>query len=147
MAAITSNKVGTGYRRSASAQANTGQTDWIEVPKWARYADIILDITAVAGTTPILTPTILAADPITKDDANVVSIGTLTTPPTAASTHRIVIGPGVTGIADDLAMAAAADSTVSINTVLPDLLGIQLTMDRTTGDETYTYTLNVSFRR
>lgn len=147
MAAITKNQVGSGFRRAGTAQADTGQTDWIERPQWATKMVWTLDITAVAGTTPILTPALLAADPITADDANVIAMATFTTPPTAAGTHVMEFGPGTTGIADDLALAATGDSKAAVNVDLPDLIGVQLTLDRTTGNETYTYTLNVSFHR
>jgi hypothetical protein len=137
--------------RQASAQANTGQTDWVAVPPWAVDALIFLNITAVAGTTPIVTPDLLAADPVSKDDAHAVSLvadaGTgFTTPPTAAGQHLIIVGPGVTGIANDIAMAATGDSTTYINAALPALLGVKLALDRGTADETYTYNLSVQFR-
>lgn len=139
--------VGSGYKtvRTGAAQANTGQTDWIAVPPWALFAEVLLNITAVAGTTPIATPAFLAANPATLDDGDAVQIhADITTPPTAASFHRIVIGPGVGG-SDDVALAAAADSEAEINAVLPSILGVRLTLDRGTGDETYTYTLAVRF--
>lgn len=149
MAAITPIAFEGAYKvvRTGTAQANTGQTDWINTPAWAKYCDIILNITAVAGTTPIITPDILLADPVARDDGQVMSLGTLGTPPTAAGTHRISIGPGLTGIADDVTMAATGDSAVSINALLPSLMGITLTLDRGTGDETYTYTLAVRFTK
>ena len=151
MAAITVSSAANsrGLRRSGSAQANTGQTDWIDVPQWAKYLDLILSLTAVAGTTPIADPSLLAADPITRDDSNALVIAAFTTPPTTAGVvARVVVGPGLegTGGAADLALAAAADSTAFVNTLLPALLGIRLTLDRTTGDETYTYDLTATFR-
>lgn len=133
--------------RSGSAQANTGQTDWINVPAWALWCEVYLNITAVAGTSPIVTPSFLAADPVTRDDSDAVQIhADITTPPTAASTHRILIGPGL-GSSDDVALAAAADSQAQINTPLPPLMGFKLLLDRGTGDETYTYTYSVKFGR
>ena len=151
MAAITlsSSATATGLRRSATAQANTGQTDWLRVPSWAKYLDLILSLTAVAGTTPIADPSLLAADPITMDDANALVIAAFTTPPTTAGVvARVVLGPGLEGSggAADLALAAAADSTAFVNTILPAVLGVRLTLDRTTGDETYTYDLTATFR-
>lgn len=132
--------------RNATAQADTGQTDWFLIPDYAKYLEIILNITAVAGTTPVLTSDIKVADPQALDDGSVMSLGTIGTAPTAAGTHRMVVGPGVTGIADDLTQAATGDSAVHINTVLSPLMGYTLTLDRTTGDETYTYTVAVKFR-
>jgi hypothetical protein len=124
--------------RTGTAQANVGQTDWVAIPAFATDAVISLDITAVAGTTP--GPTTLSlktASPKTLNDTNtsVLSAGSA-----IASTgyQEIVIGPGVTGIAD-----AGAATRVTVNTVLPDLLGLSLLLSRADGDETYTYTLAI----
>lgn len=141
--------VGTGYKviRTGAAQANTGQTDWVAVPSWALWAEVLYNITAVAGTTPILTPSFLAADPSTLDDGDTAQIhADITSPPTAASFHRIVIGPGVGGT-DDVALAAAADSEAEINASLPTILGVKTLLDRGTGDETYSYTVKIRFGR
>jgi hypothetical protein len=137
---------GTSFRRTGTAQADTGQTDWFNVPQWAKYMEVILNITAVAGTTPIATPDIKVGDPVARDDGSVMSLGTLGTPPTAAGTHRIVVGPGVTGIADDVTLAATGDSAAHINTILSPLMGVTLTLDRAEANETYTYSLSVQFR-
>lgn len=150
MAAITPTTVNSEFVvvRQATAQATTGQTDWLAVPAFATHALVFLNITAMAGTTPILTPSCLAADPVSKDDTFVIRIGEAAayTGITAANQYVIQIGPGVTGIADDATNSATADSYLSINAILPTLMGIQITNDRTTGDETYTYNLSVQFR-
>jgi hypothetical protein len=133
--------------RSGSAQANTGQTDWIAVPPWALFAEVTINITAVAGTTPVLTPAFFGCDPTTLDDTDTYPLhAAITSPPTAASTHRILIGPGL-GDTSDVALAAAADSQAQINTPLPPVLGVQITLDRAEANETYTYTVAVKFRR
>lgn len=134
--------------RSVSAQATTGQTDWLYPPQWAKYALVYLNVTAVAGTTPILTPSFLAADPVSKDDTFVVNVAehTALTGITAAAQYVFQLGPGVTGIADDVTNAAAADSYVSLNVVLPMLLGVKILNDRTSADETYTYNLSIHYR-
>lgn len=134
--------------RNVAAQADIGQTDWISVPQWALYAICFLNLTAVAGTTPELTPSFLALDPVSRDDTHVVQIhGNFTSVPiTAAAQSVITIGPGVTGIADDLALAATGDSTGFVGSVLPPILGVKLLLDRTSGTETYTYTLAMAFR-
>lgn len=145
----TVSPTGSQYRRAGTAQANTGQTDWIVVPDWARYADIILNVTAVAGTTPAITPDLLAADPVALDDGSVASIvadaGNFTTAVTDVGTHRIQVGPGVSGIADDVTLAATGDSSARVNALLPAILGVRLTLDRGDANETYTYTLTVRF--
>lgn len=146
MAAITT--VGNPFRRSVSAQATTGQTDWIDVPSWAKYAQVIFSLSAVAGNTPISTLSLLVAEPIARDDSRVIALAEHTglTGLTAAADLVVDIGPGVTGIANDVTNSASADSYVTLNAVLPAVLGVKIVNDRTTGDETYTYNLSVTFR-
>jgi hypothetical protein len=257
MAAVTTVGVnGSAYRRSGAAQADSGQTDWMAVPSWAKYARVALVPTAMAGTTPIWTLSLwgltMAGDDetyasklaehaaltgITAVGVNEVQTLTLTagiatetfkltngtesaavTLPTGgyanvtaaqiktalltigkwssktadiavvkstndyaitfsgslgrtdigdttvtsktgaadgsvAETTKGVpgsvliadIGPSMTGIANDVTNSATADSYVSLNALLPPLLGVRLDLDRTTGNETYTYTLTVTF--
>ena len=150
MAAITATTVPGGFHviRQASAQATTGQTDWLKLPQWANYAQVFLNVTATAGTTPILTPSFLVADPVSQDDSHVVNLAehAAFTGITGAAQYVFQMGPGVTGIADDVTNAAAADSFVSLNVVLPLFLGVRILNDRTTGDETYTYNLSIWLR-
>ncbi len=131
--------------RTGAAQADTGQTDWLKVPGWARYVQFILNVTAVAGNTPILTTTLKFLTPRVFDDGSSADLA-FTTPPTAAGTHVIDVGPGVTGIADDVVQAATGDSLSSVNKILPRIIGYGLALDRTSADETYTYTLTASWR-
>ena len=149
MAAITTTAFPGTYKviRNVAAQATTGQTDWIAVPGWALFAEIEVDISATAGTTPTLTPSLLAGNPLQMDDADAVQIhGNFTTPPTAASRNIIYVGPGVAP-ADDLALSATGFGSAFVNTPLPSLLGVRITNDRADGNETYTYTVSVKFRR
>jgi hypothetical protein len=133
--------------RNATAQANTGQTDWVPVPDWAIYAEVYLNVSAVAGTTPILTPSFLAVDPVTYDDTYSVQLhAAFTTPPTAASFNVIYLGPGVSP-ADDVALSATSTGFGSVNIPLPVMLGCKLLLDRGSADETYTYTYALKFRR
>ena len=149
MAAITATAARIGHNtiRSASAQATVGQTDWVFVPKNAKYATVFLNVTATAGSTPQLTPSFLAADPVALDDGSVVNIGehAAFTAITGAAQYVFELGPGVTGIANDVTNAAAADSYVALNVVLPTLMGFKLLNDRADGNETYTYNLSVRF--
>lgn len=147
MAAITPVTFTGSYSvlRNATAQANTGQTDWINRPAWAKYLLLYYNLTAVAGTTPEMTPSLLQADPVLRDDASATTLATFTLMSAAADGY-IQIGPGVTGIADDVTTAATGDGVASVNLVLPALIGVKLLLDRTTGDETYTYTLAAEFR-
>ncbi len=135
--------------RSATAQADTGQTDWIDVPLGAHYAQVYFNLTDVGvSTTPILLPSVFMADPIARNDTYKVKIAehAALTASTAANMVVFNIGPGVTGIADDTTVSATAVSVVSLNTILPWLMGFTVLLDRTTGDEVYTYTISVIFR-
>lgn len=150
MAAITTvvtGNPGPKRIRTAAAQATTGQTDWVAVPRGAKGATIWVNITANAGATPSTTISVLTTDPITRDDSYTVNVAehTSLTAITAASMLVIDIGPGVTGIADDVTNAAAASSYVKINAHLPPILGIKVLNDRGDGNETYTYTVTVAF--
>lgn len=159
-------RVGRTHRvRTATAQATVGQTDWIKVPTWAEFCRITIDLTAVAGVTPIHTPTLLtvsnagnahkadnvsaiAATDTPPTDTAVVQFGgaVLTSGYTAAGTSVISVGPGITGIANDVALGTSGVNQASINDVLPDILGISIVNDRADGNETYTYTVDVLFR-
>lgn len=152
MAVITPVSVGRdgsgGVIRTQTAQGTTGQTDWIQVPDWARYATVEYNLTSVgASTTPTVDLTLLAPS-ITAplDDAvtfNLNTGGTAFTQITAAASLLITIGPDVLY---DATTAASGASGASINAVLPPVLGIKLLQDRGTGDEVYTYTLAIRFR-
>lgn len=151
MADISSSVVGTKrihhFKRSATAQANTGQTDYVAVPQWARFAKIVFNLTAVAGNTPTAVLSIQETDPIALDstyNANLKGYTAFTTI-TAAAQLVVDVGPGVTGIADDVTTAATGTSHATINGLLPNVLALSLVLDRTTGDETYTYNLTVTF--
>lgn len=148
MAAIRPTSVAVrNYRvRSVTAQASTGQTDWVKVPRWAKFVRVLTNVTATAGTTPICTTSLLTADPITADDTNTAILGTAVTGGiTSTGLFVIEYGPGITGIADVVAEAVSGGSTAHMNGVLPQLLGIKVLNDRTTGNETYTYTVTVEF--
>ena len=247
------------YTRTGTAQADTGQTDWLAVPSWAKYAHVRLDITALAGTTPVLTPALYglskagqdeesrwkiaehsaftglttarvnevqtlsltagdAADTFkltfnthessavtlpaggyanttaaqikaalltisdwTGDTANIAvvktvndyaitfsgrlgrtNVGAITvTSATGTAAGSVAettagvpgagfsanIGPSITGIADDVTNSASAESVVNLNAVLPPIIGIELVLDRTSANETYTYTYTIRFSK
>ncbi len=152
MATITPTEVTSrGYRvRSATAQASTGQTDWIRVPAWARFAKVYFDLTDVGvSTTPIFLPSIKEVTPyrtagiLVDTNAKYVSAVSVTGL-TGVGLAVYNIGPGVTGGADDVTLGTSG-GTAYINTVLPEILGFTVLNDRTTGDEVYTYTIYVSF--
>lgn len=129
--------------RTASAQATTGQTDWLYVPSWARYLSVYLNLTANAGTSPETTFSFQATPLGLQDDANLTALGTGAVI-TAASQHYYQIGPDLVVGTD----SATADASVGFSAVLPvPFIGVRILNDRTTGDETYTYTLTARFSR
>jgi hypothetical protein len=135
--------------RQGTAQATTGQTDWIRVPSGAQFAKVDFNLTSVgASTTPTADLTINSTDPVLLDDTYIYKLRghTAFTTITAAAHLVVDIGPGVTGIADDVTTAATGYSDAAINTVLPSVLGLKLVFDRGSGDEVYTYTLSVSYK-
>lgn len=126
--------------RTATAQANTGQTDWVTLPSSAGFAVVYLNMTATANTTP--GPTLVhlkTVDPITRDDTNTVTLATATVGLANTGLHITEIGPGIKGGTD----VTNSASHNLVHAVLPLILGIQVVLDRTNGDETYTYTLRV----
>ena len=132
--------------RNASAQATTGQTDYVAVPAWAKYLYIYLNVSAVAGTTPLTDFKLSAVNPVTLDDGDNLDYlgwnGITQIAGTTAGDIQVQIGPGITGIADD-----DTGPFYSLNGVLPGILGFVVTLDRTTADETYTYSLAYKFTR
>jgi hypothetical protein len=135
--------------RNETAQATTGQTDWIDVPLGARYAQVVFNLTDVgASTSPTFLPSVFMADPVSRNDTYKIKLGehAALTAFTAANMLVMNIGPGVTGIADDVTNSATAVSIVSINTVLPWLMGFTVLNDRGNADEVYSYTVSVVFR-
>lgn len=128
--------------RNVAAQASTGQTDWITVPRWAKSSVVYFDLTANAGTTPISTVSVLSAGPNLRDDGSVVTYVTGAAV-TAVSYHEYQVGPYFTTANND---NAASSGFKVQNSPLPAILGVKVLNDRTTGDETYTYTLAVEFK-
>lgn len=147
VSALTKGKM---FHRTGTAQANTGQTDWLAVPEWATAIYVDFNLTAVGGNTPLADLSFKVPDLTTMDDTtgvvNILSSANLTQL-TAAARVMAQIGKNVTGVGDDVTNAATGTSNISINAVLPPYIGIKLLFDRTTGDEVYTYTLSVSFLR
>jgi len=131
--------------RSGTAQANTGQTDWMVTPPWAVDMVVYLEVTAVAGTTPLTDFKLLTTDPVSLDDGFALDFadwnGITQIAGTTAGDIVVHVGPGITGIADD-----DTGPYYSLNAPLLPLLGFKLTFDRTTGDETYSYNLRAAFR-
>jgi len=127
--------------RNASAQANTGQTDWVSVPAWASVAIIYLNWTAKAGTSPLMDFSIDEADPVALDDTYVTPLEGWDGITQLAAEDLITVRVGPHRSAND-------DTGVDyhVATLLPAIMGFKLTMDRTSANETYTYTLSVVFK-
>ena len=123
---------------TGTAQSDVGQTSTVEPPPWARYMTVYLNVTASAGSTPLIDFDIDDVDPIDlTTDVDLFQWNGITQ---IAATGFVVIyaGPGITGIADD-----DTASVYKLNGPLPANMDFNLVFDRTTGDETYTYTLCV----
>lgn len=135
--------------RTQVAQATTGQTDWLQVPPWAKFAVVDFNLTATAGNTPTaqlrLQQTHLN-NPLNDTTSANLQLNTASGNTTGASARIFyIMGPGVTGIANSIAHPASGTAALTWNAFLPPVLGLQLTLDRTTGDETYSYTLCAYF--
>jgi hypothetical protein len=153
MAAITATRHLARTYRIRKASAATGpassQTDWFETPHWAKMAIVTVQLTAAAGTTPICLANLIQTDPVTADDGVTSQVGGFTATSgmtTTGDRQTLVVGPGVTGIANATAAVGHADNWCFINTVLPKLMGLVMLNDHTTGDERYTYTATVEYR-
>ena len=105
------------------------------VPDWAKAGIFHWRISAVAGTTPIADCKLQAKDEV---GGQLIDIdGAAFAQKTAASYQKLELGQGV--IADTTGDARAAIA------LLPGLMRAVFTLDRTTGDETYTFTLSVDW--
>jgi hypothetical protein len=120
------------------------------VPRWARYATVIVDIT-ITGTTPLFDFVIKGADVAAlgyPDSAHLFTIGAAwdgITQKTTDGTHSIstiVIGPD---IATDDTGSATADDNYGILAPLPPVLAYTYTYDGTTHDEDYNGTITVYY--
>jgi hypothetical protein len=147
MATVTPTFMRDGVVRSGSAQADVGQTDWIAVPRGARFATVVFNLTAAAGTTPVTNLTVRGLTG-SLDDANAYHLtGTTLTAQNTTATSGLVqivdIGPGIG--TTDLILGATGVNQAVLNCPLPQYLGLGLAFDRTSANETYTYTLTVRF--
>ena len=130
--------------RNVSGQATTGQTDFVLVPQWAKYATVVDNLTTITGTSHTIA--LQVVDPVLLDDGEVMNVAEHAAWTAATGQRMLVVqvGPGVTGIADDTTASATADSYASLNAVLPSILGIKVT--NVVGGGAFTYALTVKFR-
>lgn len=141
MAAIApvASPIGSMYSETTTSAATVVR--YLLVPRWAKYALVTFTPTAI---TTSATLAFTSVDPVALDDSYVIRLAehaNLTAITGANTTTCVQIGPGVTGIADDVTNAAAADSYVSLNTLLPAVLGVSVA-----NSGSNTYYLSVMFR-
>lgn len=141
MAAITIANPSNGGSYTVTTTSSATVDTWLQTPKWAQFAQVWFTATAITTSTQL---SVIAVDPSLLDDSNITllkEVAAFTAITGTTNTYQIDIGPGVTGIADDSTMAAAADSYASFNCILPPFLGIR---QANTGASTYR--LSVVFR-
>ncbi len=136
--------------RNVTAQATTGQEDFIQVPPGATYLYVDFNMTAMAGTSPSTTVNVRHGNLVTRDDTTgMVGYHQAFAPSTAltgAARLLFNIGPGVTGITNDSTNAATGTSQLVVNALLLPWIGFRVVNSRTNANETYTYTVAVAFR-
>lgn len=121
------------------------------VPQWARTCQIQLNITVMAGTTPLLDFTVEGVDPWTLDTTHNHTLKQWSgiERQTSVSTSTIIniyIGTNVNPLGDVLTGIANADWDYFLNVPLPPVLVYTYTTDGTTDDEDYTFSISAFFR-
>jgi len=115
----------------------------IGAPAWARFATFYLNVSAMAGTTPLLDFKLEAVDPM--DLTSVAPLGSwdgITQKTGTAALITVDVGPGLT--IDDTGSATAA-CNYKVDAPLPPIILYTVTTDGTTGDEDYSFTLSVAW--
>jgi hypothetical protein len=137
-----------GFANVTAAQIKTALltiSDWIsntdDIAVVKTLNDYAITFTGLLGATDIGAITVTSK--VGAADGSVAE----TVKGVAGASLLVNIGPGVTGIADDVTNSATAASIVNLNCVLPPILGVRLLFDRTSANEVYSYDLSVDFRR
>lgn len=125
--------------RTGTAQADTGQTDTVTTPGFARSAIVYLNVTATAGTTPLTDMKFQYVHPSSGNAVDMQWNGITQIAGTTAGNVVVHLGSNNADTEDD------TGPIYFIKDQLPQEWNIVLTFDRTTGDETYTYVLAVEF--
>lgn len=125
--------------RTGTAQATTGQTDTVTTPGFARYATVYLNVTAVAGTTPLTDMKFQYVHPVSGNAVDMQWNGITQIAGTTSGNVVAHLGLGGVDTEDDTGAIYFAKDP------LPGKWNIVTTLDRTTGDETYTYSIVVEF--
>lgn len=125
--------------RTGTAQASTGQTDPVTTPGFATSAIVYLNVTATAGTTPLTDMKFQYIHPVSTNAVDMQWNGITQVADT--TTGNVVVHMGLGGVDTE-------DDTTPIYFLkdpLPSRWNIVTTLDRTTGNETYTYSIVVEF--
>lgn len=143
---------GTAATQWLEAQTITNQSEdtrvWaraVTVPGWAHSGTFFLNVTAMAGDTPLLDFKLETVDPI-----NLTSVAPLgdwdgiTQKTGSAALITVEIGPRIT--ADDTG-SATASCRYGVNATLPPVILYTITTDGTTNTEDYTFTLAVHWSK
>lgn len=125
--------------RTGTAQANTGQTDTVVTPGFANTAIVYLNVTAAAGNTPLTDMKFQYVHPVSGNAVDMQWNGITQIAGTTSGNVVVVMGGGNVDTEDD------TTPVYFIKDPLPSKWNIVLTLDRTSGDETYTYSLVVEF--
>ena len=128
--------------------ASTAVSKAFFVPKWAKYMIFQVDITVIGGTTPTLDILLQGVNPGTLDTTHVDTLFTLTqvTAVTTYSALRVFVGPGVTGIADDVTLSGTASAVATLNQILLPAYVYKYTTTDSADDADYTFTISAHFR-
>jgi hypothetical protein len=108
------------------------------VPAWARNAIFHWDISAVDGTTPIADCKFQVRD-LTSGQYRDIRAAAFGQQTGATRGMYLTYGP-------DVVDAAGDGENSSVQGILPWAMRAVFAFDRTTGDETYTYTLSVTYK-
>lgn len=133
--------------------ASTGSvTKAIPVPQWANNATIVIGTLTMAGTSPLFDFIVYGVDTMggatAPDDGDLYALGGwdgITQKTAAAGTFTAIdIGPNLT--ADDTGSATATDR-YGVQSLLPPVIAYKYTYDGTTGDEDYSGTISIYFKK
>ena len=126
----------------------------VRTPHWARYASWSLFVTSQGGTTPTLDLDLIVPDFSTRaklaapTDDNPYTLASITQVTGTGTYHQTIdLGPGVSGIADDVTGSANADARMMTNCILPPWIVYNLRTDDGDGDEDAACLLVVQYRR
>jgi hypothetical protein len=119
--------------KASATVASAGENITFNVPAWAKGAVFFVDLSAVAGNTPLFDVKLQYKDHIGNWRDTGFALGQQTA---AARGMFLAVGPS-------LVDKAGATTGRHYNGYLTPEMRLVTTLDRTTGDETYTYSIAV----